>query len=126
MRKPTMTRAGAVAKAGMAMKNGDKKRDRAKRMATQTAVRPVRPPSLTPVALSTKVVVVLVPMKAPTVVATASAKRAPLMRGRRHFVEHVSLGRYADEVPKVSKISTKRKANMTTKKSRLKTRLKSS
>lgn len=31
----------------------------------------------------------LVPMKAPTVVATASAKRAPLMRADGHFVEHI-------------------------------------
>ena len=127
MRKPTMTRAGAVAKAGMAMKNGDRKRDKAKRTATQTAVRPVRPPSLTPVALSTKVVVVLVPRTAPIVVATASARRAPLMRGRRpRSSSMLALDETPMSVPNVSKISTKRKANMTTRKSRLKTRLKSS
>ena len=43
------------------------------------AVNPVLPPSLTPVALSTKVVTVLVPRTAPAVVATASAIRAPLI-----------------------------------------------
>lgn len=77
MRNPTMTRAGAVAKAGMAMKIGDRNRDRKKRTATVTLVRPVRPPSLTPEALSTKVVTVLVPMREPSTVPQASAMRAP-------------------------------------------------
>ena len=56
MRKPTTMRAGAVAKAGMAMKNGDRNRERRKSTDTVTAVSPVRPPSATPAALSTKVV----------------------------------------------------------------------
>lgn len=46
-----------------------------------TEVKPVRPPSETPEALSTKVVTVEVPRQAPAVVATASAKSAPLILG---------------------------------------------
>ena len=53
MRNPTMTNAGAVAKAGIAIKIGARNSESAKNMATNTAVKPVRPPSLTPVALST-------------------------------------------------------------------------
>ena len=53
IRKPTVMSAGAVAKAGMAMKKGERKRERIKRTATVIAVRPVRPPSETPAALST-------------------------------------------------------------------------
>ena len=79
IRKPTMISAGAVAKAGMARNKGDKKRETRKKKATNMAVNPVLPPSLTPVALSTKVVTVLVPRTAPAVVATASAIRAPLI-----------------------------------------------
>lgn len=56
IRKPTMISAGAVAKAGMARNKGDKKRETMKKKATNMAVNPVLPPSLTPVALSTKVV----------------------------------------------------------------------
>ena len=70
---PTITKAGAVAKDGIARKIGDKNRDNPKRIAVVTAVRPVLPPSDTPEALSTKVVVVEVPRIAPKVVATASA-----------------------------------------------------
>ena len=77
--KPTITKAGAVAKDGIARKIGDKNRDNPKRIAVVTAVRPVLPPSDTPEALSTKVVVVEVPRIAPTVVATASARSAPLI-----------------------------------------------
>ena len=67
---PTITKAGAVAKDGIARKIGDKNRDNPKRIAVVTAVRPVLPPSDTPEALSTKVVVVEVPRIAPKVVAT--------------------------------------------------------
>ena len=79
MYNPTITRAGAVAKDGIARKIGDRNRDRPNKMAVVTAVSPVLPPSDTPEALSTKVVVVDVPRTAPAVVATASARSAPLM-----------------------------------------------
>ncbi len=45
-----MMRAGAVAAAGTAASSGVKKSEATKRAATVTAVRPVRPPSFTPVA----------------------------------------------------------------------------
>ena len=56
-----------------------KRRKRANRIPEVRAVRPVRPPSATPEALSTKVVTVEVPHMAPTVVPTASESRAPLI-----------------------------------------------
>ena len=65
IRKPTMIRAGAVAKEGMARKIGDRNRDSPKKIAATTDVRPVLPPSATPDALSTNVVVVDVPNTAP-------------------------------------------------------------
>ena len=77
IKKPTITKAGAVAKAGMAKKIGHRNRDTAKRAAVQTEASPVLPPAATPAALSTKVVVVLVPKAAPAQVAIASDKRAP-------------------------------------------------
>ena len=65
-----MISAGAVAKDGIARKIGDKKREIPNRIAVVRDVKPVRPPSVTPEALSTNVVVVEVPSTAPTVVAT--------------------------------------------------------
>ena len=48
IRKPTIIRAGAVAKDGMAKKIGDRNRDRPKNIAATTDVSPVLPPSATP------------------------------------------------------------------------------
>ena len=48
-----------MAKDGIARKIGDRNRDRPNKMAVVTAVSPVLPPSDTPEALSTKVVVVM-------------------------------------------------------------------
>ncbi len=53
-------------------KIGERSRDRPNRIAATIEVRPVRPPSATPEALSTNVVTVEVPHIAPTVVPTAS------------------------------------------------------
>ena len=72
IKNPTMIRAGAVAKDGIARKIGDRNRDRPKRMAATMDVRPVLPPSATPEALSTKVVTVEVPTRAPVQVAMES------------------------------------------------------
>ena len=66
IKNPTTIRAGAVAKDGIARKIGDRNRDSPNSMAATMAVRPVRPPSATPEALSTKVVTVEVPQTAPT------------------------------------------------------------
>ena len=76
IRKPTMIRAGAVAKEGMARKIGDRNRDSPKKIAATTDVRPVLPPSATPDALSTNVVVVDVPNTAPREVPIASDSSA--------------------------------------------------
>ena len=102
----------------MARKIGERNRARPKRIAVVTAVRPVRPPSETPEALSTKVVVVEVPRTAPAQVATASAISAPLMRGSFPFLSSMfALEDTPIRVPMVSNISTNRNANMITKNS---------
>ena len=90
IRNPTMIRAGAVAKDGIARKIGDNSSDNPKRMAAIREVSPVRPPSATPEALSTKVVTVEVPHIAPTVVPTASERRAPLMFGSLPSLSSIS------------------------------------
>ena len=100
--------------------------DRANRIAATTAVKPVLPPSATPDALSTKVVVVEVPRTAPTAVPTESESSAPRIRGRRPCSSSMlALDATPMRVPRVSNISTNRNANMTTRKSREATRLKS-
>ena len=81
-RIPLRSDAGAVANDGIARKIGDRNNDNPNKMAVVAAVSPVLPPSDTPDALSTNVVVVVVPRTAPTVVATASAISAPLIFGR--------------------------------------------
>ena len=93
MYSPTIIRAGAVANEGIARKIGDRNRDRPNKIAVVTAVRPVLPPSDTPEALSTKVVVVEVPSTAPTVVATAFCQERTLDVGQfAVFVQHIRLG----------------------------------
>ena len=76
MKRPTVIRAGVVAKEGIAEIIGENTSDTKKRTATVRLVRPVFPPSATPEADSTNVVTVDVPKTAPAVVATASAIRA--------------------------------------------------
>ena len=84
-----MIRAGAVPKDGIARKIGDNSSDNPKRMAAIREVSPVRPPSATPEALSTKVVTVEVPHIAPTVVPTVR-RRAPLMFGSLPSLSSIS------------------------------------
>ena len=118
--------AGAVAKDGIARKIGDNSSDNPKRMAAIREVSPVRPPSATPEALSTKVVTVEVPHIAPTVVPTASERRAPLMFGSLPSLSSISaLEATPIRVPRVSNISTNRNANIMTTKSSVKTMEKS-
>ena len=78
---PTRISTGAVAALGTARKNGARNRASKKHMAVTKAVSPLRPPSLTPDALSTKDVTVLVPRQAPAVVPMASVKKACFKRG---------------------------------------------
>ena len=80
-----MIKAGAVAKDGIVKNKGEKITDNRNKKPVTTAVKPVLPPSETPDALSTKVVVVDVPSTAPAVVATASAINAPLILGNLPF-----------------------------------------
>ena len=70
------TNAGAVAYAGIDCANGANTKHNANNTATVTAVSPVLPPSLIPAPLSIYDVVLLVPTKAPTVVAVESANKA--------------------------------------------------
>ena len=113
-----MIRAGAVAKDGIARKIGDNSSDNPKRMAATREVSPVRPPSATPEALSTKVVTVEVPHIAPTVVPTASERRAPFMRGSLPSLSSMSaLEATPISVPSVSNMSTNKNAKTITIKS---------
>ncbi|MPM24000.1 hypothetical protein SDC9_70477 [bioreactor metagenome] len=117
---PTMIKAGAVAALGIEPNSGSRNSERANRMATTRAVRPVRPPSTTPEEDSTKVVTVEVPSTAPTVVPTASANRASLQLGiEPSFWTISAFVAQPIKVPTVSNISTKRKVNMMTMKSML-------
>lgn len=54
IRNPTITRAGAVAKDGIAMKIGAKNIEIKNRIAVMTALNPVLPPAATPAEDSTK------------------------------------------------------------------------
>ena len=95
-------------------KSGNKKREIKKKKAVDREVNPVRPPSATPLADSTKVVMVDVPKRAPQTVPMASDKRALLTPGRFPSLSIKSaLVATPVRVPTVSKISTKRKVNMT-------------
>ena len=115
IRKPTMTRAGAVAKDGMAMKIGANSMEIRNSTAVTTAVRPVLPPSATPAEDSTNVVVVEVPRIAPAEVATASAISAGLIWGSLPSLSSIlPLLHTPISVPSVSKISTNRNEKITT------------
>ena len=59
--RPTTTNAGVVAKEGIMVMIGEKNNSSKKKQPVVMAVRPVRPPLVTPEALSTKVVTVEVP-----------------------------------------------------------------
>ena len=107
-----------MAKEGIARKIGESRRESPNSTAATREVRPVRPPSATPEALSTKVVTVEVPQTAPTVVPTASERSAPLIFGSLPSLSSISaLEATPIRVPSVSNISTNRNANMMTTKS---------
>ena len=111
---PTRISAGAVAADGIARNTGAKNSAIAKQIATVNDVRPVRPPSATPDALSTYVVVVLVPQIAPHTVATASAIRTFFTPGMvpSGFIA-LAFFDTPITVPIVSNISMKRNVNTT-------------
>ena len=68
--KPTNTNTGAVAAAGIAKKKGAKNSEMRKQTPVIKEVKPLRPPSFTPAALSTYTATVLVPITAPAAVDT--------------------------------------------------------
>ena len=106
---------------GLQGKIGDRNNARPNRIAVVTAVRPVLPPSDTPEALSTNVVVVDVPRTAPAVVASASARSAPLIFGS--FPSLSSIPAFEEtptSVPIVSNRSTNKNAQRITTKSKVK------
>lgn len=118
MNIPTTTRAGAVAHAGTMETSGLKNMAIRKRSEVTRDARPVLPPCSTPLALSTKVVIVDVPSIAPAVVPRASAIRACLALGRCPFLSSIpALLVTPTSVPTVSKKSTKKKVNTTIQKS---------
>ena len=93
-----MMSAGAVAQAGTIEIIGLKNIARRKSTATVSAVRPVRPPCSTPLALSTKVVTVEVPSTAPAVRSdSVGHERLARLGQAAFFVEHVGTARYADK-----------------------------
>ena len=127
IRNPTTTRAGAVAKDGIARKTGERNRAIRKSPPATIEVSPVLPPSAMPDEDSTNVVMVEVPRTAPTVVPTASANRAPLICGSFPSLSSMSaLDAQPIRVPRVSNMSTNRNANITTTKFSVPTTEKSS
>ena len=109
---PTMKRTGPVAAPGMARKRGENMSAIAKHTAMVNEVRPVRPPSDTPEALSIYVVVVLVPKTAPATVATASAMSTLLMPSTLPSLSTIpDFTETPTTVPMVSNMSMKRKVN---------------
>jgi creatinine amidohydrolase/Fe(II)-dependent formamide hydrolase-like protein len=121
---PTTMRAGAVAAAGTSPATGARNTQANRSTAVTTLVRPVRPPTLIPAALSTYVVVLDVPNKAPTEVAIASANRAlsildlkPLLVSMRRISSSVNMPLCRPvpiKVPMVSKVSARLKEKMVT------------
>ena len=115
IKKPTITRAGAVAKLGIARKIGDRNRATKNRIPVVIAVRPVFPPSATPELDSTKLVTVEVPSIEPATVPIASAIRTRPTRGRLPSSSSRSaFSATPITVPMVSNISTNRNENTIT------------
>ncbi len=96
---PTTTRAGAVAKDGIAKKIGDKNRDKTKHDCCYNAVRPVRPPSATSRShFSTKVVVVDSTKYRTNRSCNRIGSSAPrIVRKLAIFVQHICLGSNTDQ-----------------------------
>ena len=111
---PTTTSAGAAANVGICVKRPANRRPDSINTPTTTATNPVLPPSSTPAADSMYVVVVLVPAKAPTIVAPASDMKASSEFFNSSFSSTYPACLPTEyRVPAVSKMSTKRKAIIT-------------
>lgn len=111
--KPTIINAGAVANDGIAKKIGDSNKESKNKNPVVIDVNPVLPPAETPDELSTKVVVVDVPKQAPAIVATESARSAPLILGNLPSLSNMlALDETPIRVPRVSNISTNKNENI--------------
>ena len=118
IRKPTIIRAGAVAKPGIAKNIGAQIRDNRNNKAQVSAAKPVRAPIRIPIVDSTNVVVVLVPRTPPIKVAIESASNMRFNFGISplEFISGVlTIAPFTD--PTVSKKSVKRNAKHTIRKS---------
>ena len=114
IKKPTIIRAGAVAKPGIARKTGAQISYIRNSIAAVYPASPVLAPALIPTADSAKVVVVLVPRMAPKKVAAESASRILLRRGISPFSFISGVLATAPLVdPMVSKKSVNKKAKQT-------------
>ena len=115
IKNPTKINAGAVAKDGMEVNNGENKVASRNKTPVVHAVSPVRPPTATPEEDSTKVVVVEVPRIAPAEVAMASDNNAGLIFGSFPFSSSIfAFVLTPINVPNVSNKSTNRKENTIT------------
>src|SRR5690625_4602241 len=115
IKRPTITKAGAVAADGIKVNSGAKNKANINIPAVERAVNPVLPPSATPDADSTKVVTVEVPKQAPATVPTASAIKAFPTLGSLPSSSNISaFDATPAKVPTVSNISTNRKVNTAT------------
>ena len=94
-----MIREGAVPAAGTTPISGAKNALTTNRIATTTAVKPVRPPEPIPAALSTKVVVLEVPKIAPKIVPIESAKRALSILELKPFPSSKAFSSSAEKIP---------------------------
>ena len=115
IKNPTIMSAGAVAKEGIEVKSGANRVESRKSTPVTSAVRPVRPPTETPDADSTKVVTVDVPRTAPAEVPIASERSAGRIPGSLPSLSSIlALVATPISVPRVSKRSTNRNAKTTT------------
>ena len=113
IKAPTIIKAGAVAALGMSPTNGVKNMDNKNSEPQTTAVRPVRPPTPTPAALSTKAVMVLVPKSEPMLTPAASVSIALPMPGKRPVLSiRPAFVAIPTIVPMASKSSTKVKVKI--------------
>ena len=113
MRTPTMISAGAVTLAVTTARSGEKIMLTPKRIATTTAVRPVRAPIAMPADASTYAAVGVVPMTAPPSMERESAMRARPMRGILPWCMKPACCARPINVPAVSKKATRKKITTT-------------
>ena len=113
MRTPTTMSAGAVTFAVTTARSGEKIMLTPKKIATTTAVRPVRAPIAMPAEASTYAAVGVVPMTAPASMERESAMSARPMRGILPLCMKPACCARPMSVPAVSKKATRKKMTTT-------------